>query len=91
MDAVATSLSHKGGAVDSTGNANKTNRSPTSASAQNTTATNTNPGSANSSSAGGSATPMKVMMPPPSQPLLEGGAGVHGHSMSMPSIAEERD
>lgn len=34
---------------------------------------------------------MKVMMPPPSQPLLEGGAGVHGHSMSMTSIAEEKD
>lgn len=34
---------------------------------------------------------MKIMMPPPSQPMLEGGSGAHGHSMSMTSIAEERD
>lgn len=76
--------------MESTGNGSKTTRSPSSASAQNTPATNANSAS-NISSAGGSATAMKVMMPPPSQPLLEGGAGVHGHSMSMTSIAEERD
>lgn len=90
MDPVAASRPHKGGTVDSTGNSSKTTRSPTSASVQNTTATNTNSAS-NSSSAGASAAAMKIMMPPPSQPLLEGGAGVHGHSMSMTSIAEEKD
>lgn len=76
--------------MDNTGNGSKTTRSPTSANAQNTPATNANPASS-TNPAGGSATPMKVMMPPPSQPLLEGGAGVHGHSMSMTSIAEEKD
>lgn len=29
------------------------------------------------------------MMPPPSQLLLEGGAGTGGHSMGMTSIQEE--
>ncbi|POS78022.1 GATA zinc finger [Diaporthe helianthi] len=91
MNAMAGTQSHKAGTVDSAGNSSKTTRSPSSASAQNTTGTNTNSGSANSSSVGGSATPMKVMMPPPSQPLLEGGSGVHGHSMGMTSIAEEKD
>ncbi|KAG6358218.1 hypothetical protein INS49_014102 [Diaporthe citri] len=90
VDTVTSSRPTQGGAVESTGNGSKATRSPTSASAQNTTATNANSAS-NSSSTGGSATAMKVMMPPPSQPLLEGGAGVHGHSMSMTSIAEEKD
>lgn len=76
--------------MESTGSGSKTTRSPTSASAPNTTTSNAN-SATNSTSAGGSATPMKIMMPPPSQPLLEGGAGVHGHSMSMTSIAEEKD
>lgn len=37
----------------------------------------------------GGATPSKGMMPPPSQPMLEGGAGTGGHSMEMTSIQEE--
>ncbi|KAL1858035.1 hypothetical protein Daus18300_010147 [Diaporthe australafricana] len=89
-DVSAGSRSHNAGTADNSGNGSKTLRSPSSAGAQNNTANNTTSGS-NSSSAGGSATPMKILMPPPSQPLLEGGSGVHGHSMSMTSIAEERD
>lgn len=39
---------------------------------------------------GGGSTPSnKGLMPPPSQPLLEGGSGTDGHSMGMTSIQEE--
>ncbi|KAF3763065.1 hypothetical protein M406DRAFT_94101 [Cryphonectria parasitica EP155] len=41
------------------------------------------------SSAVGGASSSKGLMPPPSQPQLEGGAGTDGHSMSMTSIREE--
>lgn len=38
---------------------------------------------------GGMTPSSKGMMPPPSQPMLEGGAGTGGHSMEMTSIQEE--
>lgn len=49
-------------------------------------------GSGSSGGGNGSATPSKgLMMPPPSQPMLEGGAGTDGHSMSMTMIQEEEN
>ncbi|ROV90701.1 hypothetical protein VSDG_08313 [Cytospora chrysosperma] len=79
----------QGGFANSIGDNGKTTQSPSSSGAANNTINNTIAG--NVSSGGGAATPSKSIFPPPSQPLLEGGAGADGHSMGMSSIAEERD
>lgn len=73
------------------GNVNKTNNNKSSNSniniSNNSSHSNSNNG--NEDGNGGVATTVKGMMPPPSQPLLEGGAGTGGHSMEMTSIQEE--
>lgn len=57
---------------------------------QNMTGSNNAGGVSSNGGNGGGATPNKgLMMPPPSQPMLEGGAGTDGHSMSMTVIQEE--
>lgn len=71
------------------GEAGRTTPSSSSAGAANNAATYTTAG--NVSSGGGAVTPSRDAFPPPSQPLLEGGAGADGHGMGMSSIAEERD
>lgn len=77
-----------GGAAESMGDGSKTTQSPSTNSGVNNT-TGSNPAASVSSNGNGGATPSKGMMPPPSQPLLEGGAGTDGHSMGMTSIQEE--
>lgn len=72
----------------SNGDGSKTTRSPSTGSAPTATGSN-NGGSVSSTGNGGSATPLKGVMPPPSQPMLEGGSGTDGHSMEMTSIQEE--
>lgn len=85
----ATNLSGgSGGAAESTGDGSKTNRSPSTNSGVNN-ATGSNTAGSVSSNGNGGATPSKGLMPPPSQPLLEGGSGTDGHSMEMTSIQEE--
>lgn len=77
-----------GGLAESIGDGSKTTRSSGNNSGVNNAAGN-NPAGSVSSNGNGSATPSKGMMPPPSQPLLEGGSGTDGHSMGMTSIQEE--
>lgn len=81
------SQSRQSGFVNSIGDNSKTTQSSISSSAANNATTNISAGSASS----GDAALSKHAFPPPSQPLLEGGAGADGHSMGMSSIAEEKD
>ncbi|KAJ4387659.1 hypothetical protein N0V93_008256 [Gnomoniopsis smithogilvyi] len=72
-----TDASGGSGAIDS--NSGDANRSPSTGGAAGTLG----------DSSGGATPSSKSMMPPPSQPMLEGGAGTGGHSMEMTSIQEE--
>lgn len=77
-----------GGGAESAGDGCKSTRSPSTNSGINNAAASNTGGSVSSNGNGG-ATPSKGLMPPPSQPLLEGGSGTGGHSMEMTSIQEE--
>lgn len=87
------SQSRHSGFVSSIGDSSKTTQPSSLTSATNNGTANTsasNANNANNASSGG-AVPSKIVFPPPSQPLLEGGSGADGHSMGMSSIAEEKD
>ncbi|ROW01779.1 hypothetical protein VPNG_07800 [Cytospora leucostoma] len=88
MASVGSQPRSHGGGMHRTSDGGKIARSPSSTSVANAAA---NIAAGNVSSGASASMLLKDAIPPPSQPLLEGGAGTDGHSMGMTRIAEERD